>query len=696
MASTPLLPERTRFLTVGCSIAAFVLLSHPLQSVDLWWDLSRGREVLNGAIQPCRNLLTLDDASEAAWLGGVPFFALWSVGGIFGLAAVPFAAGFLLLSVVRRSAGRARWLSASVVALLLLVAVRGELEPVAGLFDLLGLLSVAAALRRWGTSRSLPVVMAVLFACWANLAPRPLWGLLLVTLWPGPVANRGRALLASLLGGLLTPRGPLTWLDSTVLFAPAAFVPSAELMEVRWRGAWGVGWNAPLVAGLLLWIVAVWRVWQTGSGRPGLIRYGMLLVPVIAVGLALQNLAVASLWTVLTWLEVGPETPEPRLGRRSPWLAPALIAAAALATADACGVLEPRADVMGWGVSQTIDPRLLRTDDVIPGAEPVNAWCADSRSAGLAAWACRKSRLVDHPVRALLSGRSRIHAVLRNDLLTAHQWRYRRDDGSWGGWARTLRDWKAMVLFISADDVQLHQALIETPWKLIKIDSPVAPYATAENPRFDPVVVDVMRQQSLVETGSWQPSIDVYDPQGWRFGMAEQFGGLPSSLPAVQQAHFFRAIQLPMAAVRSLGPVRAGGGTSAVRSEFFRCQEALTRDEWIAIGRASRFRRAVLASATLATTRESPPWLAEADEDPLTDRDWRKCLELYLDGRPVEAAAALTGMTPDDHYARGLLWVEAGEIERAREAFQAATSGDGAERIAAGYWLEQIAPAGNG
>jgi hypothetical protein len=53
----------------------------------------------------------------------------------------------------------------------------------------------------------------------------------------------------------------------------------------------------------------------------------------------------------------------------------------------------------------------------------------------------------------------------------------------------------------------------------------------------------------------------------------------------------------------------------------------------------------------------------------------------------------LTGSSGDEHYARGVLWIEAAEIVRAQEAFQAAANGESAAvRIAADYWLGQLSP----
>ena len=230
----------------------------------------------------------------------------------------------------------------------------------------------------------------------------------------------------------------------------------------------------------------------------------MLAVPVVAVVLSRSNIAPAALWTTFHWLTLtrngdgSVAIPRPR------WLRPGVALVTALVVIDACGMLSPRSQAMGWGLSQAIDPRLVELAEFIPGNEPAIAWAADSRSAGVAAWANTKTKLVDHPTRALVGGRSAQHAAIRRDLTSAHRSSYRLDDGSWGGWGRTFSEWKVEVLFIPAEATNLHRGLLETPWKLMKLDSPTVPYASAENPRFDRAVVDVIRQQSFVEAGAWQ------------------------------------------------------------------------------------------------------------------------------------------------------------------------------------------------
>jgi hypothetical protein len=678
------------------ALATLVIVSRPLESPDLWWDLARGREVAaSWTFHPSQNLLILDHTAEAAWLGVSSFAKLWSIGGIFALAAVPLVTAWCLRWAIVRNVSIAK-LAVAVVAILPLavLATRSELEPTSRLFDLLYLSALWLVLLHRGESIRILWWLGGLFVLWANSGPRPLWGLAFVVLWPGVLRHRTAAVLVSLLAGMATPRGPLNWLDSTILIAPAAFVPQSEL-EPRWQSALTGGWDPALAAAAILWIFAVVAVARLRSLR-SLADWAIVAVPVVAVLLSQSNIAVAALWTMLYWLTLTRRDEAPAPANRPRWVRPAMALATALVVVDACGMLSPTSQTMGWGLSQAIDPRLLEIGEFIPGNEPAISWAADSRSAGVAAWANTKTKLIDHPTRALLGGRLALHAGIRRDLASAHRSAYRLDDGSWGGWGRPFADWKVEVLFVTGEAADVHRGLLETPWKLMKLDSPTAPYASAENPRFDRAVVDVIRQQGFVETGGWQPTIDVYDPHGWRVDVSSVVGLGPISSPAIRQSQFFRGVKLPMAAMRALGPVRSGGGTSAVREEFLKCQEALALEEYNAAGQVSVFRRLALDVAGVAES-ESDPWRPTTWAYWFkTPQQWRESRDLYRSGQIPEAIEALSGDSSNEAYARGLMFLETGQVDLARTAFETALHDkDPAVKISAGYWLNQISPAKN-
>jgi hypothetical protein len=661
-------------LTVWSIAVALVIASRPLESPDLWWDLARGREVnTTRTLDPSHNLLTLDQASEASWLGGSFFHLVWSIGGIFALAAIPLAATFAVRTGVLRLASPAsRLFAVTTVFPVTVLATRAGLEPTAALWDLLFLCGLWLILRHRGTSRRILWGLAALFLAWANLGTGPVWGLLLVMLWPGALNGRLAAVVLSIVAGMATPRGALTWLDSIKLFAPSAFVPSAAL-EDRWRSVLTAGWDVSLAAAGLLWAIAAAALLRRRSART-LADGVMLLVPLAAVLMSRANIPLAALWSSLGALTLMRNDTENVTAARPSWLRPVVALVTAVALLDACGMVSPASSTIGWGLSQAIDPRLLDIADSVPGNERAVAWAADSRSAGVAAWARTNTKLVDHPRRALLGGRSARHAAMRRDLTSAHRSRYRLDDGSWGGWGRPFAEWKVDVLFVPAEASDLHRGLLETPWKLIKLDSPTVPYASAENPRFDRAVVDVLLQQGFVEAGAWRPSIDVYDPQGWRIEASSLLGLGPEAAPAVRQARFFRAVKLPMAALRALEPVRLGGGSAAVRAEFFACQQAAALEEFNETGAISLFRRLVLDDVTPGS------------------ESWRRARDLYRSGQ-IDAAIQALGRGSEELYALGLMQREVGRVDEARRAFESALTGESpALKIAARYWLNQMSP----
>ncbi len=669
-----------------------LLVSRPLVSPHLWWDLARGREVLRGTFHPARELLVLDDASEATWLGGVPFFGLWSIGGVWALAVVPVLAGGILWALLakwhRHSTGL---LTASATLVLLLFSVRADLEPTIWLWDLAGLLATWSVLKFVDRRRLSVTLLVSVFACWANLGPRPIWGLLLVLLWPERSTERGSALGWCILAGMLTPRGPLTWLDSMVLFAPSAFVPDV-ILEAQWRSVLDSGWHPGLVAGGLLWLATLFRMTRQQSMRAARgLSIALLSAPVFAVMLSTSNLAPAALWTVLIGI---PESRSALAANRgcpqSGWHWAAIVLLSMFCVADALGLPGARSGRLGWGISQAIDPRLLEIGDMIAG-DKVIAWTGDCRSAGIAAWANTNSKLVDHPVRAILGGRAPLHAGIHRDLLWAHRAAYRLDDGNWGGWGRPFGAWQVEMLFLPDEADPLHRALLGTAWKPVKLDSPTVPYVSAERSRFDRAVVEVVLQQSFVETGAWQPTSEVYDSQGWRLDVWERLGLGPDVSPAIRLSRFFRAIQLPIAAVRALEPYRQTG-VSSIEQEFLACQAALAFDEWITLGQVSLLRQAVLEAGGMELS-VAGPWKTTSFNPDALSPEWRAAVKEYCGGQTRTAAESLTGTSPEVQFARGMLWLECGEPSRAITEFEAAIqAGTSKVSIAAKYWLTQLSP----
>src|SRR5690606_27537675 len=117
---------------------AGLLVQRPVDHPDLWWHLARGREVCAGSVSPSRTLLVLDEAGEADWLGGVPFYLGWEWGGVPALAVTPLCAAVTVIWLARHSLTRT--LARALLGLPLIVwTMRAGLQPIPPIFDLAGM-----------------------------------------------------------------------------------------------------------------------------------------------------------------------------------------------------------------------------------------------------------------------------------------------------------------------------------------------------------------------------------------------------------------------------------------------------------------------------------------------------------------------------------------------------------------------------
>lgn len=729
--------------TVGCAALIVLLVQRPLSSPDLWWHLARGREVISGTLFPAHALLTLDLANEADWCGGVPFYLVWSLGGIDSLSAFPLLAAALLVgfAACQIPSGRRRWLA--IIGLpLLLWTIRDGLEPGPQLFDLIGMLALWRVVNSDLSTRNRLAAVFLTFTLWANLGPRPIWGLLLLLLaaWtPTPqspsatraASKRGRndppcataprrlillLLLAALLGGMVTPRGLLTWRDSIILFAPSSFANLAAYGEPAWFGSfWRAPWTSAEMAFLLLWSIWTGQRFVRSSlaippggdtppleaSRPPLLQTARCAVPLLAAFLCKANLPACGLWILLDLLRPD-ASPRPRLAHahRQLWrrlIAPlATGAVAMLVIVDAAGYGLPPYRRLGWGISQELNPQLLDPQLLSVREAPMVGWSPDARSVGIVTWLDGDVKLADHPQRALLGGRTQLHAAFIEDLLGSHRAGYRRDDGTWGGWVRQLADWNVEQLFVPAEQLPLNLALQRTPWKPADLDSPTIPYVSGHNLDFSQFILEAMQQQAFVEVGPWQPTLEIYAAAGWRSDLVAQLGGGPDPAPAILQSQLFRSLELPLAALRALLPVRQQTQRPQLRQEFRACQDDLVYQEWSLFGEASQFRRRIASTLNRdPPPADSPPWrMPNATDEADAAEAWTRCIDLYLQGRLSEAIHELPMETSQQQYAAAMLWLELGDSNRAIELLDRllSTSQDQSLLIAAKYWRQELEP----
>ncbi len=720
----------------------FLLVQRPLFAPGLWWNLSRGREVALGSMSPCSDLLSLDATREADWCSGLFFFEAWNIAGIHLLAAVPILAAALLIWLLRRSLVQSLHPATLIIVIpLFLWTVRDGLQPVPELFDLCGLTLLWIVAYAKISTRVRFVAILLTFVVWANLGPRPVLGLLWlcvheltsrqqfsdelkaansgISSYPFRALRIVQVLIAAILGGLLTPRGILTWRDSGMLFCPAAIANPSSYNLPDWIGAFQENsWSSSEYAFLILW--SFW----VGKGVANIRALPLLeddiqkmsrssiyrelsrcifgwLFPFAAVFLCRNNIPLCGLWILLDLCR--PLHAWPRLlpivgDKKQPQLIALSAAVLCLVLLDAAGLGLPPFRRLGWGIAQEIDPRLL--DSALFSSPEVRTivWAPDERSTGIASWLNQDIQMVDHPQRALLGGRVPQHRALIADLLGAHRAGYRRSDGTWGGTVRQLAAWNVKWIFVPVEMPQLHREMVRSTWQPMDLDSPTVPFISTDYDEHSDVILETMAQQGFVELGPWQPTTDVYDGLSWRYDAIEFLGGGPDPAPAIRQSQLFRSMDIPMASLRALLPVRQEGMQSSLSKEFLTCQKDLAYQEWLTFGEASYFRRLIVNTLEPEAASHDVPWLRlNGVEEIDTNEQWNLCVADYVQGRIGEAIESLPRQTPSQIFAAAMMQLELGESQRSLNLLEEllSTTEDPSVLIAARYWHQQVGQFGS-
>jgi hypothetical protein len=692
---------QNRLLLGWAVVISLLLVQRPLFAPNLWWHLAQGRAVLNGSLTPSRQLLTLETANDADWLGGAPWYLAWIWGGNDALSAVPvisalsvFAFVFALTKPHRRAA------IVLVVIPLSIICFRDTLQPVPQWFDLLGLLALWLLLKAQVSPRRREALTFVTFAVWGNLGPRPVWGLLLLIATPVaasvkplsvPTSSRQskgkrdaadpsgvshliRLLVMALVGGAITPRGIWTWLDASILFAPHAFADLTAFGDSVGRIGFDLTttWTAAEWALLVLWCgwtASKWLVpqpWATDSPHESCPpRYLTEGIPLLAALLCYDNISLAGLWILLDLLQQNSPSSNVACLSQPRWWQSGQIAAAAailgISVLDAWGWGPVPSHRFGWGIAYELTPGLLDTRLLENRDSQITGWAPDGRSVGIITWLDRRAVMADHPQRALLAGRTAQHVALIDDFLGAHRAQYRRDDGSWGGWMPQLSRWNIEQLFVPAENQRLNLALLTTTWKPVDLDSPTIPFVSAHDSRFAAAVVEVLQQRGFVEAGPWKPTAELYATPGWRWDFVEALGGGPDPAPAILQSKLFRSLDIPMASLRALLPLRQQTRHWTLDAEFETCQRELAYQEWKQFGECTEWMQRVIRSLNHPRHRDqSSPWLTMIPNE--EEAAWSPCLEEYRTGDLIEAISALpTALTPQQRYAAAMLRVELGD-----------------------------------
>ena len=727
----------SRIVIVWLVSCTLLLAQRQISSPDVWWDIAKGREVVAGSVQPSSQTLSLDTTPEADWFGGVPLYLAWTVGGVHLLSGMPILACLLIwLLIGVKQLQHLAPSSLLIYSVLLLCAARDIIQPTGAVFDLIGLVAI------WRISGSHCKTITRLaatfltFLVWANIGPTPTWGLTFLCAFAfTPAPQRGLASISSAttssattssattrpiqnpmdtaiigmfvigtLGTILTPRGIMTLRDSLILTFPASFSHAMHYVETPWTGLLFTGaWRSSEWCFIIMWCfatvsrIAVRQNQGRSLSKPPLRQLTGWLLPLLAVVLCRRNIPVCSLWLFLQTISNAKFatnlTPSGQARKHSVWHGGLAASLLLLMLCDATGQGAKPFHRLGWGIAPEIDPRLLDLEPKQGSDEFVSAWSADRKSTGMVAWLYPSIKLIDHPQRALLGGRTNLHDGLIADFLGAHRARYRRDDGTWGGWVNTLANWKATIVFVPVEMEQLNRSLQKTTWRPLDLDSPTVPFVSTEDLRYAQVILDTMQQERFVETGPWAPSIDVYDGRGWRFDIVEALGGPMAPSPAILQSQKFRSMNSPLAALRALLPLRHGRQHQSLRHEFQKCQIELANQEWTTFGNTTRFRQQVVHE--LNTTENVYSELTNATSTSVKNAEtveMQTAVNLYIAGDLESAIAALPNNDDEATYAIAMIQLELGESTKAKANFQRLIDSTQNQNlnIASKYWGDQI------
>ena len=676
----------------GRSIAAVLIVLtvamalHPVTTDDLWWQLSRGRAVVDGHLAPSRFLLAGDSLNEADWLGGTPFYLASLFGGESALMLLKTLA---VSGMVVWSWHTSRGLSTPLRLLLttgLTMALQSACDPTPLLWELLGLAIAMFLVNRPGnelTSRDM-ASFGVLSVAWANLAPLSILILLPLatrftrTLEPNTRrwSTRNTICLAAiaLVGCSLTPRGPLTLWDSLRQLMPQLVEAPSVLRETPFRPVWETPLAGSVTGWSALMLLSLVCLARSGKARW---REGWLLAIVLSLACWSQaNAVVLSVWlwhwSVDCWRANSWDNPRWLSNRAAKLTAQATCLA--VAGASALGIAPLSETRLGWGLDRRLEERTF-ADSLGTATETGTAHCTDLRSAGMLAWteATRvKPFLV--PRRALLNGRLRDEVLLNRELETGWLQRHQRTDGTAGGWWLTLQARETVLLLVSAERTALIRALEPTNWKPLSLDSPVIPYAIAGNPRFSPRMVRVLSQRDLIDRGEWSFQPEAASGNDRLLDGIGLLTGRSDIDSILRQAAVLRAMNLPQAAMRVLRPLLASDGIGPqVRHELIACQIELAEREWLTMGSVSEFRRLVFETLSIGEIlrRIDPPDRSQpTDEQEAWAGDPRAAM-LYLHGQPLAAARLLTSHQPAIMAARATLEWEAGRPMEARSLWTA-------------------------
>jgi hypothetical protein len=270
---------------------------------------------------------------------------------------------------------------------------------------------------------------------------------------------------------------------------------------------------------------------------------------------------------------------------------------------------------------------------------------------------------MDVPEAAIRGGRLESFWLLNHDLATGRKAAFTRQNGSEGGWWRALINNNISLLVVSPRRAAIVTSLEPTLWKPLSLDSPTLVFAVAGMRQFNSQILQARSQRDLMEYSQWRHELYGHSSVPSHTDLWAATTGTVDVRADIRQARVFRAMQMPMASVRTLLPVLRSGGRPSGKAEFLMIQQQFAWQEWLNCGYVSALRCAVLEKLQAEISVAGVP----ANE--LTFSDVAAlpadAVRLYCAGETVSATAMLTSETPEELFAKHAFHWEAGDAQNA-------------------------------
>ena len=664
------------------SFLVLLLTLHPIIAADFWWQVARGRAVWEGHFAPSHLLLAFEQDWDADWLGGLPWYLLYSA---VGPSILSFGIAIFAVILANLIGSRGGFTPMRIGLICIgFAAAREAWSPTPALIDVVGVIvtwNLAGALHRqprWTLVAEL--LFCVLF--WANLATLPILGFLVTAVRMNLVErNSSRrlsprsqlGLLALMfLAGSVTPRGLFTFWDSFRLLLPWTSTDLGTLaaagIMTQFRGPLPV----EIIAFVLLFAIYLYQLFRkslTVNSLDGQ-DLAMALAVAILAGSSKSNIGPTAILLLLLenhQLKSHPNIPDAiRTAPHpaNPFRYGAFALFALIATSVAAGYWPASPTRLGWGMSPQLESELMEfaMADIKLGG---TAYCSGVRESGLLAWLRPgKIRPADVASRAILSGRLQDHVRIGWDL--AHGWRdqHRRSDGTWGGWLRPLQERQTELLFISSDDLAVIRMLEPSFWKPLAIDTPCVPYAFADTPLINRRIVNVASLLDLVEMGEWTYTAPPPSGTGAQWDLWGWVTRRHDLQVDLRQARILKSMKRPIAALKVLKYGLQRGNTNA-QQEFREIQLSFAYAEFLETGQATSWRMlAYLASGGSRATLSG----IDAGRQTLPSclpRDFQTAVLFYSQNNLEKAKSALPDGNPKSLYALAQIGLEEGNPKQA-------------------------------